>query len=177
MTKEEREDFNCNASADLHQRLLAARRAGKRYQGKLVSCTMAFEMGAKFLLDDIDDDEDRIQQDIEDISTQESMLAQQKKLKLDQLHAVQVGKAAKMDQAAQQNDNVQKLADRILAIWDNVTIYNKRAMIGSLINIDKIHLTRPKLEAVFPKIPTPKPSLEVVIKIAYELLEGEAVGA
>ena len=177
MSKEDREDFNCNANIKLHQGILAARKAGRRYGGKLISCTLAFELGARILLDLEDNEEERIQQDIEELASQECLISQKKRLRLEQLRMMQASKTAKMDKAAEQNDNVQKLADRILAIWDNVTILNKRSMIGSLIDIDKTHLTKPKLEAVFPRKPTPKPSPEDAIKIAYELLEGESVGA
>lgn len=175
MSKEDREDFNCNANIKLHQGILAARKAGRRYGGRLISCTLAFELGAKILLDMEDKEEEKIQQDIEELATQETLIAQKKRLRLEQLQLMQASKTAKLEQAAEQNDNVQKLANRIRDIWDNVTLMNKRTMIGSLVDIDRTRLTRPKLDAIFPTRPAQKPSHEVAIKIAYELLEGEPV--
>lgn len=173
----DREDFNVNADKELHQAVLAARKSGRRYGGKLISCTMAFELGAKILLGLEENEEERLQQDIEELSSQESLISQKKKLRLEQLKMMQASKAAKIEQAAEQNDNVQKLASRILEIWDRVTQLNQRTLIGSLLDIDRVHLTRQKLETIFPKKATPKPSEEVAIRIAFELLEGDLVGA
>lgn len=173
----EREDFNVNANKELHQAVLSARKAGRRYGGKLISCTMAFELGAKILLGLEESEEEKIRHDIEELASQESLISQKKKLRLDQLKIMQASKAAKIEQAAEQNDNVQKLANRILEIWDRVTQLNQRTLIGSLVDIDRARLTRQRLETIFPKKATPKPSEEVAIKIAFELLEGEKVGA
>lgn len=175
--RDNRESFTVEADMELHQAILAARKAGRRYGKKLISCTTAFELGARILLGLEENEEETIKQDIEELRTQKAIIEKKEKLRLEQLQLMQVSKTAKMEQAAEQNNNVQKLANRILEIWDNVTLMNRRTMIVSLVDIDKTRLTRPKLEAVFPKKPTPKPSEEVAIKIAYELLEGELVGA
>lgn len=177
MSKEDREDFNCSANIELHQGILAARRAGRRYGKRLISCTLAFELGAKILLGLEDNEEEKIQQDLDDLTIKESEIAQKKRLRLEQLKMMQASKVAKMEQAAEQNDNVQTLAQRIIEVWDNIVIYKKYNLINSLVDIDKTKLNRPKLEAIFPKRITPKPSQEVAIKIAYELLEGEYIGA
>lgn len=179
MTDDPKEYFKLYASSKLHQEMLEARAAGRRHGSKLYSCAMAFELGAKILLGLEEDEEELLQQDIEDLSLKESEIAQKKRLRYEQLKMMQSSKAAKMIEASEQNGNVQKLADRILEIWDNVTLYKKRTLIGSLVNIDNRHLTRAKLEAIFPTTYKNKPTQEDAIKIALDLLgyDGESVGA
>ena len=177
MTKKDREDFNVNADTQLHQAIVAARRAGKRHGDKLISCTMAFELGARILLGLEEDEEDLIKQDIEDLGIQQAAINQKIKLNREQLQLMQASKIVKMSEAEEQNANVQKLAQKIVDVWDNVVIYKKDYMINSLVDVDKKRLTRPMIEAIFPKKIQPKPSIDDAVKIAMNLLEGEMVGA
>jgi len=173
----QKETFTVLADVELHQALLAARKAGKRHGGKLISCTMALELGARILLGLEENEEDIIRQDIEEIKTQRAALEQKERMRLEQLRMMEASREAKLSDAAEQNNNVQILAHRIIEIWDNVTILNKRTMIESLVNIDTTRLDKHKLETVFPRRPTPKPSDDEAVRIAYNLLEGEIVGA
>ena len=174
-----KEYFKLYASSKLHKEMLEARAAGRRHGNKLYSCAMAFELGATILLGLEGDEEEVLQRDIDEITLKESEFAQRKRLKNERLKIIQSSKAAKMIEASEQNDNVQKLANRILEIWDNVTLYKKRTLIGSLVDIDNRHLTRAKLEAIFPTTYKNKPTQEDAIKIALDLLgyDGESVGA
>lgn len=171
----EREDFNVNADVKLHRAILAARKAGRRHGGKLISCTMAFELGAKILLGLEENEEDVIKQDIEEIQTQKAALEQKERMRLEQLQMMQVSRAAKLEEAAVQNDNVQKLAQRILDVWETVILYKNTKIIESLLDIDRVRLTRHKVEAVFPKRYVERPSIDEAVQIAMTLLEGELV--
>lgn len=172
-----RDSFTVEADHEIHQSILAARRAGKRQGGKLISCTMAFELGARILLGTEEKEETAAKQEIEELMIQKAELEQKVRLKSDQLRLIEASRTAKMDEAAEQNDNVQKLAQRIIEVWDNIIIYRKHNIINSLVDIDKARLSKDKLEAVFPKRISPKPSIDEAVKIAMDLLEGENVGA
>jgi hypothetical protein len=172
----EREDFNVTADRELHQALLTARRAGRRHGGKLFSCTMAFELGAKILLGLEESEEEVIKQDIEDIKAQKAALEQKERMRLEQLQMMEVSRAAKVSDASGKNNNVQRLAQRILDIWDNVIIYKKYALINGLVEIDKDRLTKERIEAVFPKIYAPKPTIEDAVLIATNLLKYDGEG-
>jgi hypothetical protein len=173
-----REYFTVNADADLHQAVLKARKEGKRFGGKLISGTMCYELGARIYLGLEENEEEVIKRDLAELDLQEASINQRKRLRSEQLHMVQVSKAAKMIEATDKNETVQRLAQRILDIWDNVTLFQKRSLIGSLVDIDPRHLNRVKLEAIFPNRYAPKPSDDDAVKIAFNLLdEGEEVGA
>lgn len=171
-----RDSFTVEADSELHQAILAARKAGRRYGKKLISCTTAFELGARILLGLEENEEETIRQDIEDIKTQKAVIEKKERLMLEQLQLMQASKAAKIIEASDKNNNVQRLAQRILEVWDSVLIYNNHTILESLADIDRTKLTRVKIEAVFPKRYSPKPSIEDAVKIAMDLLEGECVG-
>lgn len=175
--RDNRDSFTVEADEGLHQSILAARKAGRRHGGKLISCTMAFELGAKILLGLEENEEDIIKQDIEEIKTQRAALEQKERLRLEQLHMMEASRAAKISEAADQNNNVQKLAQRIIEVWDNVVIYKKHNLINGLLDIDRTKLNKDRVEAIFPKRIVPKPSIDDAVKIAIGLLEGENVGA
>ena len=179
--KEVKEYFQMYASSNLHQGILAARQAGRRQDGKLISCRMAFELGATILLGLEANEEDIVAQDLEEMETQISLLIKKKQLKNDQLVLMKASKAVKMDEAAGKNGNIQKLAQRILEVWENVTLYKNYTIISSLVDIDKSRLSREKVEAIFPKKYTQKPTIETAIIMASNLLgydsEGDMIGA
>lgn len=172
-----RESFTVEADHEIHQLILAARRAGKRHGGRLISCTMAFELGAKILLDLEENEEDVIKQEIEELQSKTAEIEQKKKLRLEQLKLMEASRTAKLSNAEEQNDNVQKLAQRIIEVWDNAVVYKKRNIIYSLVDIDRTRLNRERIDAVFPRRIAPKPSIDDAVKIAMDLLEGESVGA
>lgn len=172
-----RDSFTVEADHEIHQSVLAARRAGRRQGGKLISCTMAFELGARILLGTEEKEEDAAKQEIEELMIQKAELEQKVKLKSDQLRLIEASRISKMDEAAEQNDNVQKLAQRIIEVWDNAVNYGKRNIIYSLVDIDRARLNKAKIEAAFPRIVTQRPSIDEAVKIAMDLLEGENIGA
>jgi hypothetical protein len=174
---EENESFTVLANSELHRAVLAARKAGRRHGGKLVSCTMAFELGARILLGLEENEEDILKQDILEIKTQKAALEQKERMRLEQLRMMEASRAAKLSEASYQNNNVQKLADKIIEVWDSVILYKRSGIIESLVDIDRTRLTRPKLEAIFPKRYVEKPSIDEAVKIALDLLEGDSVGA
>lgn len=173
----QKETFTVLADVELHQALLAARKAGKRHGGKLISCTMALELGARILLGLEENEADVIKQDIEDIKTQKAALEQKERLRLEQLRIMEASQTAKLSHAEEQNNNVQKLAQRIIDVWDNIVIYKKYNLINGIVDIDKTRLNKDKVTAVFPKRIMPKPSIDDAVIIAIDLLEGESVGA
>lgn len=177
--KDPKKYFKVYASENLYEEIQIARDAGRRHGGKIISNGMCFEIGARILLGMGEDEEEKLQNDLNELLVKESEIAQKKRLKFEQLKTMQTTKAVKLEHAAIQNDNVQKLANRILEVWDNVTILGKRSLIGSLVDIDSAQLNRTKLEAVFPRTYSKKPSDVDAIKIALDLLgyEGESVGA
>jgi hypothetical protein len=175
--KAPREDFNVSANAELHKAVLAARRAGKRYGGKLISCTMAFELGAKILLCMEDQEEATLLQSIEEIKIQKTALDQQERMRLEQLNLMKASKTAKMIDATDHNNDIQMLAEKIIEVWDNVILYKNHSIIESLVNIDKTRLNKTKVLSVFPKKYTQKPSIEEAVKLAFDLIEGETVDA
>lgn len=172
-----REDFNVNADIDLHQSVLAARKAGRRHGGKLISCTMAFELGARILLGLEENEADVIKQEIQELKTQKAEIEQKERLRLEQLRLMEASRAAKISEAEEQNNNVQILAQRIIDVWDAVVLYKKHTLINGIVDIDRTRLNKDKIEAVFPRRYAPKPSIDEAVKIAIDLLEGEIVGA
>lgn len=138
---------------------------------------MAFELGAKILLGLEENEEDIIKQDIEEIKTQKAILEQKERMRLEQLHLMEASKVAKLSDAAEQNNNVQRLAQRIIDVWDDVVLYKKSLLLDSLVNINRDKLTKCKIESIFPKRYTPKPSIDAAVEMAIDLLEGEEVGA
>jgi len=152
---------------------LAARKAGRRYGGKLVSCTMAFELGVTVLLGREDSEEAVIKQDIEDIQTQKAVLEQKERMRLEQLRMMESSREAKRSEAAEQNDNVQQLAKKIIDVWDTVIFSKNTTIIESLVDVDRTRLSKAKVEAVFPKKYRDKPSIDEAVIIAVGLLEGE----
>jgi len=173
----DKDSFTVEAKSSLHKDILAARKAGRRYGGKLYSCTLAFELGAKILLGCEEPEEEAIRQEIEECRVQKAAIDQKEKMRLEQLRMMEASKAAKLSDAAEQNKNVQKLAQRIIDVWDSIVIYKKYTIISSLVEIDKTRLTRPRLEAIFPKNIQQKPSIDEAVKMAVVLLEGEGIGA
>ena len=90
---------------------------------------------------------------------------------------MQASRVAKMSEAAEQNNDVQRLAQRIIDVWDAVILDKNRIIIESLVNIDQTKLNRVKIESIFPKRYAPKPTIDEAVKIAIDLLEGANVGA
>lgn len=172
-----RDSFTVVADSELHKAILAARKAGRRHGDKLVSCTMAFELGVTVLLGREESEEAVIKQDIEDIKTQKAVLEQKERMMLEQLQIMEASREAKMSEAAEQNNNVQRLAQRIIEVWDSIILYKNSRIIESLVDIDRERLTRIKVEAVFPKRYKQKPSIDEAVVIAVDLLEGEYIGA
>ncbi|MFA6836958.1 MAG: hypothetical protein WCR04_11225 [Fibrobacteraceae bacterium] len=172
-----KESFTVVADTELHKAILAARKAGRRYGGKLVSCTMAFELGVTVLLGREEKEETVIKQDIEDLKTQKAVLEQKERMMLEQLHIMEASREAKMLDAAEQNDNVQMLAQKIIDVWDTIIIDRNRTIVESLVDVDRKRLTRMRVEAIFPRKYRDKPSIDEAIKIAIDLLEGESIGA
>jgi hypothetical protein len=172
-TNENRDSFTVEADGELHKSILSARKEGRRYGGKLYSCTLAFELGAKILLGLEESEEDAIKQEIEELKTQKSALDQKERLRVEQLRILEASRTAKMSDASDKNTNVQKLAQRIIEVWDSVVIYRKYNIINSLVDIDVTRLNKAKIQAVFPKNYTVKPSIDEAIRIAINLLDGE----
>lgn len=172
-----KDSFRVEADHDLHQAIVDARKAGKRQGKKLYSCTLAFELGARILLGLQESEEESIKQDIEEIKIQKAALAQKEHLITEQLRLMEASRIAKVSNAEEQNNNVQVLAQRIIEVWDDIVIYKKHNLIYGLADIDRARLNNDKIEAVFPKRYSPKPSIDDAVKIAIDLLEGERVGA
>lgn len=171
-----KDSFTVEANTELHQSILSARKAGRRYGGKLYSCTLAFELGAKILLGREDSEEEAIRQDIEECKIQKAAIEQKERMRLEQLQMMEASRTAKMLEAAEQNNNIQELAQKIIDAWDDVILYKKNRIIDSILDIDRERLTRSKVEAVFPKRYKNKPTIEEAVVIAVDLLEGECIG-
>ena len=97
-------------------------------------------------------------------------------MRLEQLQMMEASRTAKMLEAAEQNNNIQELAQKIIDAWDDVILYKKNRIIDSILDIDRERLTRSKVEAVFPKRYKNKPTIEEAVVIAVDLLEGECIG-
>lgn len=171
-----KDSFTVEANTELHQEILAARKAGRRYGGKLYSCTLAFELGAKILLGHEEPEEEAIRQDLEECRIQKAAIEQKERRKIEQLQMMEASRTAKLSEAAEQNNNVQMLANKIISVWDSVIFSKNTMIIESLLDIDRTRLTREKVEAVFPKRYRNKPTIDEAVVIAVNLLEGECVG-
>jgi len=140
---------------------------------------MAFELGARILSGMGADEETELLQKAEEIKAKKAAITYEEKLNEEQLKMVHASKAVKMTVAHDQNENIQKLAQRIIDVWDTIVFQKKYTILESLADIDRSKLSRPKLETVFPKKYTPKPSIDIAVKMATDLLnyEGEGIGA
>ena len=171
-----KDSFTVEANTELHQEILSARKAGRRYGGKLYSCTLAFELGAKILLGREEPEEEAIKQELEEYRIQKASIEQKERMRVEQLQMMEASRVAKISEAEEQNNNIQRLAQKILDVWDYVILYKNNRIIESVVDIDREKLTRAKIEAVFPKRYKEKPTIDEAVKIAVNLLEGECIG-
>lgn len=172
-----KDSFTVEANTELHQEILAARKAGRRYGGKLYSCTLAFELGAKILLGREEPEEESIKQELEEYRIQKAAIEQQERRRVEQLQMMEASRVAKMSEAAEQNNNIQYLAQKIIETWDEVILFKNNRIIDSILDIDRRRLTRSKVEAVFPRRYKDKPTIDEAVVIAVNLLEGECIGS
>ncbi len=154
-------------SWDLADGIQKARDAGKRYKGNLFSYSLAFEVGARVLLD-IADEEDILLQQKSDINVQRSLLDSRERIIDDQLKAKKTEKKAEKEEILRKQEDVKRLADMIIDKHQKITIFKKTQHIDYIVNAFSDKLTRDKVAAMF--VGNEKPSRETALKLATEAL-------
>jgi len=161
-----------DASKDLVDAVRDARKASRRYKGKLISNRIIYEIGARAFLGIGDESREIIKQKIEDIETRENILKSEKRLWLDQLEAFEAEEKLLEAEALQNQQDIETLSLKIIEYWEKITVFKKKECIGFIVNSFPERLTREKVAAVFPKVPAPVPSHKVALDIAERLLAG-----
>lgn len=177
-----REEYTMSRNEDLHKvgfeadetlynNLQAARAAGCMYNGKRFSNRLAYEIGVKVLLGiSEEEEEEALNQKLTDVRIQKTLMDNQEKLILASLEKRQAKKQQEVKVYAQVEEDVQKLADRIIQEWNAVKIYKKTGNIGFIYNMYPAKLNRASLEKVFSDGGLDAPTIEEAQVIASGLL-------
>lgn len=156
---------------DLCDALQAAREAGKLYNNKRFSNRLAYEIGVKVLLEiDDEEEEEALNQKLADIRIQKTLMDNQENLILASLEKRQAKKQQEIKVCAQAEENVKRLAERIIKEWNAVKIYKKDESIGFIFNMYPDKLNKARLEKVFSEGGLDAPTTEEALKIASDLL-------
>jgi hypothetical protein len=181
--KKEKNSFTVEANRGKHEMIKQARGDGLRIGKKLVSCTLAFEMGADMIaqilgLDRGENSESNMHQALAEIQEKKAQIAAEEQVALQQLEVIEATKSTQLSEAAVQNNNVQLLAQKIMGSWDKIIFYKdyRYPLVESMVEIDRTRLKFETVSSVFPKIYRESPSLEEAISIAISLLDYEGEG-
>lgn len=156
---------------DLCDALQAAREAGKLYNNKRFSNRLAYEIGVKVLLEiDDEEEEEALNQKLADIRIQKTLMDNQENLILASLEKRQAKKQQEIKVCAQAEENVKRLAERIIKEWNAVKIYKKDESIGFIFNMYPDKLNKARLEKVFSEGGLDAPTIEEAQVIASNLL-------
>jgi hypothetical protein len=157
-------------SKDLHNSIQLARKDGRRYNGKLFSNGLAFEMGAHILLETAESEEDILKQKLEDIKIKQNSLNIQKRLTNEQLKGLEVKKEFTLARDIKDKQDVELLVSKIVDSWDSIVLYREKKNIDFIITQFEGKLTRDKVAAIFPLKYEPAPTYEEAFQIASGLL-------
>lgn len=156
---------------DLCDALQAAREAGKLYNNKRFSNRLAYEIGVKVLLEiDEEEEEEALNQKLADIRIQKTLMDNQEKLIVARLEKRQAKKQQERKACAQVEENVQKLAERLIKEWNAIKIFKKTENIGFIYNMFPDKLNKASLEKVFSDSGLDAPTMEEALIIASDLL-------
>lgn len=162
------------APACLVDAIQDARNAKRRYKDKIFSNRLAYEIGAKVLLE-IDDDEEEevIDQRLADLEVQQTLINSQKRLLLEKKEKRKADKKKKEEETLKKQLEIETLASKIREYWEDITVFKEKKCIGFIVNACPDKLTREKVTSIFPDSMIPIPSEEEAFRIAIDLLGAE----
>ncbi len=159
------------ADESLTSALQACRAAGRQYNSKKFSNRLAYEVGAKVLLGiNEKEEEEALKRKLEDVRIKKTLLDNQENLILASLKQHQEKKRKEIEAYAQVEQDVQKLAERIIKDWVSIKILKKTENIGFIVNMFPERLTKSRLEKVFSEGGIEPPTIEEALEIASGLL-------
>jgi predicted transcriptional regulator len=162
------------ADETLYNDLQVARKAGCMYNGKRFSNRLAYEIGVKVLLGiNEKEEEEALKRKLEDVRIKKTLLDNQENLILASLKQHQEKKQKEIEAYAQVEQDVQKLAERIIKDWVSIRILKKIENIGFIVNMFPDRLTKSKVEKVFSEGGLEAPTIEEALEIASNLLGAE----
>jgi hypothetical protein len=148
-----------------------ARSAKRRYKDKIFSNRLAYEIGAKILLE-IDDDEEEevLDQRLADLEIQQSLINNQKRLLLDKKEKRNAEKKKKEVEILKGQQDIETLALKLNEYWEKITVFKQKECIGFILNSFPGRLTKGDVSAVFPDGSSQAPTHEEALQIATDLL-------
>jgi hypothetical protein len=147
-----------------------ARAAGRMYKGRRVSHSLAFVVGAEILLD-IGKEEEVLEQELNDLNIERSLIDSKERAICEQLKAVKTENRAKEEEALRKHQEIEKLAHMIVDKFVEITLFKKNEEIGYIAAAFPDKLTREKLAAIFAGgYEEDTPSYEKALEIAKGLL-------
>jgi hypothetical protein len=171
MSNEKLHKVGFEADEILYNNFQTARKAGCMYNGKRFSNRLAYEMGVKVLLGiSEEEEEEALKQKLEDLRIKRTLIDNQENLILANLKKRQAKKQKEIEIYAQAEQNVQKLAERIIKEWVNIKILKKTENIGFIVNMFPGKLTKTEVEKVFSNGDAEAPTIEKALEIASNLL-------
>jgi hypothetical protein len=161
---------------DLHDAIQNGRRDKKRYDGRLFSNGLAFELGADILLGVAENEEDVLKQKLEDIEIHQNSINSQRYIIREQLEKFEAKKKSIQDQGIKERQDVELLASKIIDLWDSIVLYKNTKNIDFIVRHFEGKLIWDKVASMFPLKYEPAPSSETAFQIAASLLEYEGDG-
>jgi len=148
-----------------------ARAAGRTYKGRRVSHSLAYIIGSEVLLG-IGEEEVILEQELNDLNIQRSLIDSRERAICEQLRAVKTENRAKEDEAFRKHQEIEKLASMIVEKYPAITLFKKTEEIGYIAAAFPDKLTKGKLAAVFAGgyEDESEPSHEEALSIAKDLL-------
>jgi hypothetical protein len=160
---------------DLHDAIQLARKENRRYNGRLFSNALAFELGAEILLGVSESEEDILKQKLGDLEIQQHSINSQTSLINEQLERLGVKKDLIRANAIKEKQDAELLASKIIDFWDYIALYGKKEYIDFIVAHFEGKLTRDQVAVIFPLKYEPAPTFEKCLQMASALLDMKEV--
>jgi hypothetical protein len=159
------------APADLVDAIQEARNAKRRYKNRPFSNKLAYEIGAKVLLEIDDDEEEEIlDQRLDDIAREMVLLESRKKQLTEKKQKRTAEKQQKELEAIKEEQLIENIASKIREYWEKITLLDQKECIGYIVNLSPERLTRERVFSMFPKECRPIPTEHEARTMAANLL-------
>lgn len=175
MSKEPAKKVGFEASEALVDGVQNGYRAGRMYNGKRFCNRLAYEIGAKILLEIPDEEEEaEIDRQLSDLSIEEAFINSKKNTLLDKKEKIKAKQKKKEEDVLKSQQEIDDLALKIIEYWDPIVVFKKKEPINYILNKFPGKLSREKVSSVFPNTSDePIPTHDEALLIASSLLSGE----